>query len=408
MRRFLGIIIGIQWLFVNAAQGQLYADFRTTSGDFTVELHYDQTPVTVANFVSLAEGSRAFVDSRSGTVRKGRFYDGIRVHRTETAPSFRLLQAGSPKGDGSDGPGYEIRDEIRPNFRHEPYVISMAHSGPNTNGSQFFVTGNASLTGLDGLHTVFGAVANEASRTVVDAIIDAGANQTVIESVAIRREGEDAAGFDAQAQGLPEVRPSVGNLSVTANGPIFWNVTEPFTGLPASSVYALHFSQDLQGWNYYGRLYRSQDNNTPLLSINLGNATVPRLFFQMSEVQYFPAYAPSSLANRTCLVGLSHGVLTFQFSADGATGTAHFIDDVTSTETSTTFSVLMNLTRINPYSLSFAVSAIPSSVYGVSLPYQVKCGCDSSTAIQVDGHFQSFYFFNGWQQDALGIMTISR
>ncbi len=402
------MIFGLQVLVIGMAHGQLFADFRTTHGDFTVELDYVQTPTTVANFVSLAEGSRAFLDLQNGSVRKGKFYDGMRVHRTETSPSFRLLQTGSPKGDGSDGPGYEIRDEIRPTLTHVPYVISMAHSGPNTNGSQFFVTGNSVMSHLDGLHTVFGAVTGEASRTAVDAIIDAGATQTVIESVSIRRVGEDAAGFDVLAQGLPEVKPSVGNLAVTRDGPIVWNVTQPATGLPPSTIYSLHFSQNLQSWTFYRRLYRSQDNTSPAISLALGQATVPKLFFQMSEVHYFPAYAPSSLANRTFLLGLDHGIIEFTFSANGIGGIAQFTEDSTGTVTSTVFSTYTNLTNINPYSMTFAVDAIPTGVFGVSVPYQVKCGCDRSTSIQVDGRFQSFYWFNGWQQHTLGEMAISR
>jgi hypothetical protein len=108
------------------------------------------------------------------------------------------------------------------------------------------------------------------------------------------------------------------------------------------------------------------------------------------------------------LLGLDHGILQFTFSANGIGGIAQFTEDATGTVTSTAFSTYTNLTNINPYSLTFAVDAIPTGIFGVSVPYQVKCGCDRSTSIQVDGRFQSFYWFNGWQQHTLGEMAISR
>jgi peptidyl-prolyl cis-trans isomerase A (cyclophilin A) len=389
---------------------QVYADISTNNGTFTVRLNHTQTPQTVANFVSLAEGTRSFVDSRDGSVRKGPFYQGIKIHRTENSAGFKILQAGSIKGDGSDGPGFEIRDEIVSGLTHQPYVISMAHSGPNTNGSQFFVTGSTAIASLDGLHTVFGDIPDSGSRAVVDTIISAGANNTTIQSVIIRRVGSAAESFNPLAQGLPEVLPCKGNLVVAANGAIAWNVSQPSSGLPASCIYSLHGSQNLQNWSYYGRLYRGQDSTSAVTSINLGNATLPKLFFQMSQVNYFPAYAPTELNNRVCLIALSTGILEFQINSAGNGGICYFTENTTGTVTNITFQLYTNFTRINPYSFTFAVSDIPSGVFGTSVPYQVKCGCDSATAIQVDGHYQSFYFHPvfGWLQDELGAMAIER
>jgi len=116
------------------------ATIRTTLGDIRIELYRDRAPKTVENFVSLA--------------KKG-FYNGLTFHRV--IPGF-MVQAGCPKGDGTGGPGYEIPDEFSPTARHDgPGVLSMANAGPNTGGSQFFIT-LAATNWLDGKHAVFGHV----------------------------------------------------------------------------------------------------------------------------------------------------------------------------------------------------------------------------------------------------------
>jgi cyclophilin family peptidyl-prolyl cis-trans isomerase len=126
------------------------ATLRTTLGDIRIELYRDRAPKTVDNFVSL--------------VRKG-FYNGVTFHRV--IPGF-MIQGGDPKGDGTGGPGYEIPDEFHPSLRHDgPGVLSMANAGPNTGGSQFFIT-LAPTSWLDGKHAVFGRV--RSGQEVVDKI----------------------------------------------------------------------------------------------------------------------------------------------------------------------------------------------------------------------------------------------
>lgn len=198
------------------SMAQLYADFTTSLGNFTCELHYKQTPRTVGNFISLAEGTRAWVDSRNGqlsTVKPPQpFYSGITFHRVVNTNDFKIIQSGSKRGDGTDGPGYEFRDEINEavplSYRFDqPYYLAMANSGPNTNGSQFFLTGNA-IPGLEGKHTVFGRVTS--GQSTIDAILaadvnanDKPTNPITIQSVIIRRVGSAAAKFKASSQKLP-------------------------------------------------------------------------------------------------------------------------------------------------------------------------------------------------------------
>jgi peptidyl-prolyl cis-trans isomerase A (cyclophilin A) len=114
-----------------------------------------EAPLTVANFVGLAEGTREFAEPGSGKKTKRPFFDGLAFHRV--IPDF-MIQGGCPLGNGTGGPGYRFADEFHPSLRHDgPGKLSMANSGPNTNGSQFFVT-VAATPWLDNRHTIFGEV----------------------------------------------------------------------------------------------------------------------------------------------------------------------------------------------------------------------------------------------------------
>ena len=145
--------------------GDLQAVLKTTKGDITINLFPDHAPATVENFVGLAEGTREYQDDagRSGE----RYYDGLGFHRV--IEDF-MIQGGCPLGSGTGGPGYTFKDEFHPELAFtKPYLLAMANAGPGTNGSQFFVT-LAPTTWLTGKHTIFGEVADQASRDVVDAI----------------------------------------------------------------------------------------------------------------------------------------------------------------------------------------------------------------------------------------------
>ena len=124
---------------------EIYALFDTTEGQFKVKLYGDKAPRTVENFVSLADGSKTGKP----------VYDGTVFHRV--IPDF-MIQGGDPEGTGRGGPGYKFADEFHPSLKHsKPGLLSMANAGPNTNGSQFFVT-VAATSWLDNRHTIFGEV----------------------------------------------------------------------------------------------------------------------------------------------------------------------------------------------------------------------------------------------------------
>jgi len=133
----------------------LHAHFTTSEGSFTVRLFEDEAPKTVANFVGLADGTKQWTDPGRGQKVTRPFYDGLIFHRV--IAGF-MLQGGDPLGTGTGGPGYKFADEFSPKLRHSKAgILSMANAGPNSNGSQFFVT-LAATPWLDDKHSVFGEV----------------------------------------------------------------------------------------------------------------------------------------------------------------------------------------------------------------------------------------------------------
>ncbi len=164
----------------------LYARMETSKGVIILSLEYKKTPMTVANFVGLAEGT-----IRSKTVSEKQFYKGLTFHRV--IKDF-MIQSGDPLGNGTGGPGYKFPDEFHPDLKHDgPGTLSMANSGPDTNGSQFFITHKAT-SWLDGAHTVFGHVIS--GQDVVDAIQEGDK----IRNLKILRVGPEAAGFKANQE----------------------------------------------------------------------------------------------------------------------------------------------------------------------------------------------------------------
>src|SRR3989442_7255406 len=133
----------------------LFAHFTTSEGPFTIHLFDEQAPKTVANFTGLAEGSKEWTDPRTGRKVKTPYYNGTIFHRV--IDGF-MIQGGDPLGQGTGGPGYKFGDEFHPTLRHDkPGILSMANSGPNTNGGQFFIT-IAATPWLNDKHSVFGEV----------------------------------------------------------------------------------------------------------------------------------------------------------------------------------------------------------------------------------------------------------
>lgn len=171
----------------------IFAEFTTNRGFFKIKLEMGKTPLTVANFVALAEGDMPNTAKEAGEP----FYDGLKFHRVISKLNGDqqdfMIQGGDPMGTGAGDPGYKFRDEFHPKLKHNrPGVLSMANSGPNSNGSQFFVT-IVPTPWLDNRHSVFGYVIE--GQDVVNSTLQGD----VIEKVTITRVGEAAQRFDAVA-----------------------------------------------------------------------------------------------------------------------------------------------------------------------------------------------------------------
>ena len=165
----------------------VYAEMDTSKGKILLQLEYEKVPLTVANFVGLAEGTKNYSTDGSAPKKQDKpLYDGLSFHRV--IPNF-MIQGGDPQGNGSGGPGYKFRDEFDKSLRHSgPGILSMANAGPGSNGSQFFIT-HVATPWLDDHHSIFGHVVE--GQDVVNKI----AKGDTIKTVKILRVGDKAKKF---------------------------------------------------------------------------------------------------------------------------------------------------------------------------------------------------------------------
>ena len=318
----------------------LFAVFQMThggvpKGSFTCQLHYDKAPLAVANFITLVEGTRGWIDASRGWVSNAPLYNGLKFHRVM---SNFMIQGGDPNGDGTGGPGYRFIDEFSPDLRHDhPGVLSMANSGVNTNGSQFFVTVKETAW-LDDVHTIFGEVV-EGYESVVLPLSNVPVNGTtpvqdvVITSVTIQRLGAAALAFSPlnPALGLPACSMHQTRLERSASGALTLRWTEP-----AHCTYALADSPDLANWSGqvlgYPAPYYSGYNPVPNQSRNVTNVPAPgelRHFFHLAKVVYTPLPTQTPQGRKFVLNGKINGIV-ITITVTSATDGSHLIQQPSS------------------------------------------------------------------------------
>jgi peptidylprolyl isomerase len=263
----------------------LFARISTSRGDIVVRLEYEKVPLTVCNFVALAEGKMNAAQGKP-------FYDGLTFHRviskTNGDEQDFMIQSGDPTGSGAGGPGYQFPDEIDPSLKHDgPGVLSMANAGPGTNGSQFFIT-HVATPWLDGRHTVFGGVVR--GQQAVNAVKQGDK----IRSVQIIRNGEAAKAFKAdqdafdrllrdtlaaeeakktaqRAADIDQIRALYPNASAAPSGILYEILTEGEGPKPtAGDTVRMYY----KGMFLDGRVFDSSDISGVPLEFPVGLGTV--------------------------------------------------------------------------------------------------------------------------------------
>lgn len=295
----------------------LEVDFVTPLGTVTAQLDYLRAPKASANLVTLAEGTRAWVDPTSGAVRHTPFFAGLTFHRVSNTPTAKFAETGSPTATGTDGPGYAFPDEFDPALTHQPYVLAMANDGPNTNGSRICLTGNLALPDRNGTHSVFGTVPGAPGRAVIDAILAAPPGSIAITAVNVRRTDPAALTFNPHAVGLPTVQALSPALTVVPGVSTTAAVQQP-----AATVLQAHAAADLAAWAPHFRSFVAADDPPPGPARLIDSAALPRRFYQFSLVSSPASLGPSGFANRTLTIeGSGFDTLIYQFNASGLGGT---------------------------------------------------------------------------------------
>ena len=278
---------------VKAIKGKdgLFAVMDTTKGSIVLELYYKQTPLTVTNFVGLAEGT---LDAAKGKP----FYNGLTFHRV--IKDF-MIQGGDPTGTGSGGPGYRFADEIVDDLKFTgPGVLAMANAGPGTNGSQFFIT-HVPTDWLNGHHTIFGHVVDDDSQKVVNAI----AQGDKINKITIIRQGDEAKSFKAtqaefdaleqnankaaaekqkaaMADKIKEVEKAFPGFKQDSHG-IYFKTTKAGSG--AKCGQGKNVAVEYKGYLIDGQMFDQSKGRGPLEFTTAGGQMIPGFDIQVQDMQ---------------------------------------------------------------------------------------------------------------------------
>lgn len=288
-KRSIGLLLFFSGLVSAHAQllDGIYSVFHSHLGSITAEIHYAEAPLAAANFIGLAEGSRTWIEETTGLPRSSPYYDGQIVNRIADIPE-RIIQSGSQNGTNSGGgPGYTFPDELQTGFTHTTGTLSMANSGPHSNGSQFFFSlGNLSF--LDDRHTIFGTVIDglDILETIgsVPLTNSKPVTDVVWNQVEILRQGPAAQAFDVQAQKLPRVSALPMEISLISN-----EVFRLEYAQPSNAVYTASLAEGLQVWNPQSVLENPYDPFTNALTYT---DSTPAGFVSLTVADYTPLFVP--------------------------------------------------------------------------------------------------------------------
>ena len=398
---------------ISPLQAELLAHFQTSLGNVVVELQHQKAPQAVANFITLAEATHTRIHPLTGAVIRSPLYIGEKFFRVVNDANFKIAQTGSGTGTNSGGPGFTFRDEFEPTLTHVPYVLSMANSGPNTNGSQIFFTGNTSIPSLNNVHTIFGLITDLASRSVIDAIVAAGSGGSTINGLTFSRTDAAAVAFDAQAQRLPVVSSPGGYLTVTSGVSSAWHLSPAMT---TGAIFHAFRSTTLAtgSWSELAsaRLHVGLSASMISPSVDLAlldNATAPKAFYNVCVVQHPGAVAPSTLANRTVTIALGNNHLAFAFDTSGVAGAMTYSPAVGSATAGTFITVSPNTGLPSPPTSDAHSTTFTADSVGFNIRYfWVKVGCDSATSTTISCRHSTQTFNSGWQPFSSGTATITR
>lgn len=394
----------------------IFAQFATSKGSIEVLLEYEKAPKTVANFITLAEGTRNRIDPNTGRLTRAPLYNGQTFYSVVNEfgffplPSTYYALTGSGTTTPAGEPGYHVPDEFDASLRHTGYNVSMSalanftgafmgsetNRGPNRNGSQIMFTGNTTLTRFDDVNSIFGSITDPSSRAVVDAIIFGGAGTTTISSVTIERVGQAALDFDEHAQGLPYVGPPLGELRI-GQGAVHFDHDDP---LDSGSFFSFRRSTDLLSWSPTTVLHVDPGFGTES-STQLDDIGGPTAFFDMLLTRHPGGLSPSTLANRTLVLNTAPpNVITYTFVFDetGTGGTTNYSVDASD-------GVITSMSyEAEGYGASLIIesSNIPTEL-------RAKLGFDSEDASHLIGrHFLEGYNDPFWSPIGSGSLTLSK
>lgn len=411
-----GILAVIKWLlslslvFVSPSDAALLAHVSTDKGNITVDLQFEKAPQAVANFITLSEASRPHLDAATGAISNTPLYVGEKFFRVVNSDSFKIAQTGSGTGTNSGGPGYTFKDEFHPTLTHVPYVLSMANSGPNSNGSQIFFTGNVSIPSLNNVHTVFGLVTDAPSRAVVDAVLGAGNNGSEIIGITFQRTDPDAVAFDEMSQQLPVLTRPMGNLHLQAGTSATWSFSEP---LSSGDLFRAFHSETLgDDWVETPTARTHIGIGAPLVTPSadealLSAATAPRDFFNLSVAHHPDSVAPSYLRDRSIIISVGSDTIRYDFNADQSGGTTTYTK---AGEAPQSFPFVAVSIITAGHDVTLITDHGPSSP--LSRYFLIRMGCDSATESTIAArHTVAVYSnhpTNPWNPAGSGAATISR